>query len=169
MKKLLIIILCSIGIISCKKKEVEINSTPREVINFKLVNNNGVDLINGPLNPVLTEDLILEYLIDGKRLVPSIDPRIQLDEPYVPVSISNYYNPNIFDGKTVNFEPNITADQTTLKATSYLTIKNKGTFKVEVELLKAGVNSTNGKVWVNDVLLRTDRSGGDKPITLVVN
>ncbi|WP_316770322.1 hypothetical protein [Pedobacter frigiditerrae] len=60
MKKLLIIILCSIGIIGCKKKEIEINSTPREVINFKLVNNNGVDLINGPLNPVLTEDLILE-------------------------------------------------------------------------------------------------------------
>lgn len=168
MKKFILIALTAFSLLGCKKKEVEMNSTSPEVIFLKLVNTNGIDLINGTMNPVLVEDISLEYLIDGKRVIPSPISAF-LDKPELPLRITSFYNPNVFNGKIISFYPNISTDQTTLKSTSYLTIKNKGTYKVEVELIKAGFNATNGKVWVDGVLLREDRTGGDKPITLQVN
>lgn len=154
--------------LSCKKKVVEMSSTPPEVVFFKLVDNNGVDLINGTSTPILVQDIILEHLIDGKRVEASATGAV-LDNPQPEVLIKDFYNPNIFKGKIVTFYINTIPAKTTLKSLSYLTIKNKGTFTIEVEFLKYGANSTNGKIWVNNVLLRTDRSGGDKPITLVVD
>jgi hypothetical protein len=168
MKKILILTFAIIGFLGCKKKEVEMKSTSPEIIFLKLVNTNGIDLINGTMNPVLVEDISLEYLIDGKRVIPSPISAF-LDKPEPPLRITSFYNPNVFNGKIISFYPNISTDQTTLKSTSYLTIRDKGTYKVEVELIKAGFNATNGKVWVDGVLLREDRTGGDKPITLQLN
>ena len=169
MKNRFLFICILVGLMSCKKEDnIRLGQPSPAVFFLKAINHTGEDLINNAGMGITEADITLEYLVDGERQPAPILPGGQPDSPKKLYGITEFADPNIFNGKVIYFEPAYWINDQHI-STTYLTIKGYGTYVITTERPSVGSNTTLGKVWINGNLVRETISNETLVMNFVVN